>query len=355
MKDKQDYIWGKRKNKTIWIIIIAVVVVLAAAVLGYLFLGQNNNTNKNTGLVNISGDHAEKAERKIDGVLVPKDQANLYPVAVMIENMVSSRPQSSLSEANLVYEALAEGGITRFMAIYAGSGAIPKIGPVRSARSYYLDWAKELNALYAHIGGSPQSFNLIKQYKILDLDQFFNAQYFWRNKDRPAPHNLYTSSELLAYALRDKQLAKEGNYESWSFKDDKSKESLPTEEKNIIIDFSSFNYKVEYKYESASNEYLRYQAGQPHQDEEGHQIKAKNIAIQYLKTSLVDKERLGMETIGEGEAVVFQDGQATKGTWKKESRESRTKFYNSDGEKIQFNRGNTWLEIVPSGRTVSYN
>jgi len=353
MPDKKDYIWGKRKNKLPLIIIIVVVAILAVALLGYLFLGQN--TNKNTSLVNTTGDHSEQVERKIDGVSVPADQANIYPVAVMIENLVSSRPQAGLSEANLVYEALAEGGITRFMAVYAASGAIPKIGPVRSARSYYLDWAKELNTLYAHIGGSPQSFNLIKQYKILDLDQFFNAQYFWRNKDRPAPHNLYTSSELLAYALRDKQLAKEGNFESWLFKDDKNKETLPTEEKNIIIDFSSFNYKVEYKYDLANNEYIRNQAGQAHQDEEGHQIKAKNVIVQYLKTSLVDKERLGMETIGEGEAIVFQDGQGIKGTWKKESRESRTEFFDSDGNKIKLNRGTTWIEIVPSGRIVNYN
>lgn len=353
MENKKDYIWGKRKNKTVLIIIIVLAVILIAGFFGYLFFG--NNVNTNISVINHQISKEENAPRKIDGVSVPSDQSNIYPVAVMIENLVSARPQSGLSEANLVYEALAEGGVTRFMAIYAASGTISEIGPVRSSRSYYLDWVKEFNALYAHIGGSPESLSLIKKYEIFDLNQFSNSQYFWRHKDRPAPHNLYTSSEFLAYALRDKKASSEGNYESWLFKSDEPKESWPTEEKNVIIDFSSFNYKVEYKYDNKNNEYVRYQAGQPHLDKEGHQIKAKNLVVQYLKTSLVDKERLGMETIGEGEAIIFRDGQAVTGAWKKESREARTRFYDKEGGEVKFNRGTTWIEIVPSGRTVNYN
>lgn len=291
----------------------------------------------------------------IDGVYVPSGQANYYPVAVMVENLVSARPLSGLAKANLVYEALAEGGITRFMVVYAGGLNVPEIGPVRSARSYYLDWAKELNAMYAHIGGSPQALTQIPQYQIFDLNQFHNSAYFWRSKDRPGPHNLYTSSTLLAYALRDKKAASQGDFQPWQYKDDVALDSRPTEAKNIIIDFSSFNYKVEYKYNRESNDYKRYQADQPQLDKDGSEVKAKNVIVQYVKTSLIDKERLGMETIGEGDSVVFVDGQAIKGKWKKPTREDRTRFYNDDNQEIQLNAGTTWVEIVPSDRSVVYN
>lgn len=350
----KNYIWGKRKNKVLIIVIIIAVVLVVAFTVGYLFFGKNINVNTNSAtIVNKEGELL--TERKIDGVLVPTNQSNFFPVAVMIENLVSARPQSGLSEANLIYEALAEGGITRFMVVYAGSVHLSEIGPVRSARSYYLDWAKELNAMYVHIGGSPQALSLIPEYKIFDLNQFSNAPYFWRSKDRPGPHNLYISSANIAYALRDKNAPKEGNFEAWKFKDDLVLDSRTSEEKSIAIDFSSFNYKVEYKYDRTNNEYTRYQAGQPHTDKEGHEIKVKNIAIQKMKTYLVDTERLGMDTIGEGQALVFQDGKAIEGTWKKEEREKRTRFYDKNGEEIKFNRGTTWVEVVPSDRDIIYN
>lgn len=352
--NQKDYIWGKRSNKKWLIIVIIVAAVIIVAVAGYLLFkkkGPSDGSNQ----ANVNGSNEALSRRVIDGVYVSNNIANCYPVAVMIENLVSARPLSGLAKANLVYEALAEGGITRFMVVYASGLNNTEIGPVRSARSYYLDWAKELNALYVHIGGSPQALTQIPKYQIFDLNQFYNSPYFWRSKDRPGPHNLYTSSELLTYALRDKKAPKEGDFQSWKFKDDTALSNRPTEEKNIIIDFSSFNYKVEYKYNRESNDYKRYQAGQPQLDKDGSEIKAKNVVIQFVKTSLVDKERLSMETIGEGESIVFLNGQFLKGKWKKQTREDRTRFYDDKDQEIFLNAGTTWVEVVPSDRNIVYN
>jgi len=357
----KDYIWGKRKNIK-WIIFGIAGGVVVAGVVGFLIFSSYGD-NTSSIITTTTKDSENLVRRVIDGVYVSEDQSNYFPVAVMIENMVSSRPPSYLSQANVVYEALVEGGITRFMALFSGQMVtIPEMGPVRSARPYYLDWALEYGALYVHVGGSPQAFADIRTYEVFDLNQFFNAQYFWRSDDRQAPHNLYTSGEKMAFALRDLEAGAEGSFTPWKFKKDEALVQRPTVEKNITIDFSSVNYKVEYKYDRTENDYVRYQAEQIHrdksvseEDEEGTEIRAKNIIVQKVKTSLIDEGRLAMEVVGEGEALVFLDGTVITGTWKKDAKDSRTIFYASDGEEIEFNAGTTWIEVVPTDRDIIYN
>ncbi|MFA6098279.1 MAG: DUF3048 domain-containing protein [Patescibacteria group bacterium] len=352
--NNKDYIWGKRKNTKMIILIVTGVVVIAGA-LGYVIFGMDWQDDINN-LVNTNRPPKENLVRRaLDGVYVPADQSNYYPLAVMIENFVSSRPPSSLSRAGVVYEALAEGGITRFMAIYTcQSASLPEIGPVRSARPYYIDWLLEYNALYAHMGGSPQALTDISQNHVLDVNQ---GQYYWRDETRnlPTEHTLYTSGEKLAFALRDKKIEGQGDYRLWKFKDDAAVSDRPTEEKNITIEFSSFNYNVEYKYNSKNNNYLRYQAGEVHKDRDGAEIAAKDVVVQKVKTSLIDAQRLSMVTVGEGEAIIFRDGRAVVGTWKKESKTGRTVFYDGSNNEIAFNAGPIWIEVVPTDRNVQYN
>jgi hypothetical protein len=352
---QKEYIWGKRKSK-MWIIIVIAAVVILGGVAGYVVFGLNTNQSRGTSLNNSHGTQA-LARRAIDGVYVASDQANFYPVAVMIENLVSSRPPSGLSKANVVYEALAEGGITRFMALYAGKLDISEIGPVRSARPYYIDWDLEYKALYAHAGGSPEAIGNIKTYNVFDLNQFYNSQYFWRDTTRnlPIEHTLYTSAEKLAFALRDLKAPAQGNYTAWKFKDDVVMADRPTTDKSIGIDFSSFNYKVEYKYDPTTNAYVRYLAGQIHKDRDGTEIHAKNVIVQKVKTTLADEQRLAMETVGQGEAIIFRDGTAVTGRWEKKSRTDRTLFYTEDGQQVEFNAGQTWVEVVPTDRDIVYN
>jgi len=355
--NSKEYIWGKKKSKK-WIIIVISVVVVVAGGLGYIIFGFDSNTNANTNTADTKVLKGDLARRAIDGVFVPVDESNRYPVAIMIENLTVSRPQSNLSKANVVYEALAEGGITRFMAIYAGDTNIYEIGPIRSARPYYVDWAEEYKAMYMHSGGSQQSLADIRNSdNIVDLDQFFNSQYYWRDHDRPVAieHTLYSEGKLIQFALRDKNVDNEGDYETWEFKEDAILADRPVEEKNITIDFSSFSYKVEYKYNKETNDYLRYQAGDVHKDKDDSEVRVKNILVQKVNTYLVDAQRLGMDTVGDGEAIIFTDGEAVVGTWEKKSDDDRTYFYDAEGNEVKLNAGTIWVEVVPTDRDIIYN
>ena len=120
-----------------------------------------------------------KKVRAIDGVLIDESEEDAYPMAVTIENNEKARPQSGLDQANLVIEAPVEGGITRFLAIFADNQEVKSIGPIRSARSYFLDWAQEFDALYSHVGGSPEALKTIKNnYQIYNLNQYFQSKYY---------------------------------------------------------------------------------------------------------------------------------------------------------------------------------
>lgn len=358
----KDALWSFRDNKKAQLIILVLVVVAVSAGAGYVvFRGKGTSSNTNTFSNTNTTQEPSVVARAIDGVLVASDQANPLPNAVMVENLVGARPQSGLDKANVVYEALAEGGITRFLAIFASTDSVPKIGPVRSARSYYLDWAKEYDALYAHAGGSPQALLDIPKDGIRDLNQFFHSQYFWRDKDRlnklPLEHTLYTSSELLARAQRDLTTPDHGTYIPWAFADGPTLAARPTVEEKITIDFSTFNYKVDYVYDRASNAYKRSQGEQPHRMEDGSQITVKNVIVEYIPATLAgdDKGRLTMQTIGQGKAVVFHNGQATEATWKKPDQVSRTRLYDTAGKEITFTVGSTWIEIVPPDHQIVYN
>ena len=349
-----------KKQKQVLIFFITLIIITSLFILIYNSLGFGKKdseiikTDNKEELTDEENSLEGLARRKIDGVYVEEGKENFYPITIMIENMIDARPQSGLSKANLIYEALVEAGITRFLAVYASDEDVEEIGPVRSARPYYLDWAAEFASLYIHSGGSPESLTLIPKSNIYDLNEFWNDQYFWRRNSRLAPHNLYTSSELLNKALEDK-VDEESNYESWLYKEEKSLEERSLEEQEVMIDYSTYTYRVEWKYDKENNDYVRYQAGSIHKDIDGTEIKAKNIVVMYLKTWVIDAEwRRKMETIGSGQAVVFRDGEAIEGEWKKESKGSRTRFYDQDGLEIEFNTGTTWIQVVPTDYEVSY-
>ncbi len=345
------------KRRPVMISLIAVLLVAVAAT-GYLIMRPPKPTTTNDNRAESNQTNSDKLVRRaIDGVWDKPENANLYPIAVMIENLASIRPQGALDQSSLVYEALVEGGITRLVAFFVLAGPIEDIGPVRSARPYYLDWVRELNALYAHVGGSPQAMSEISSKGIFNLDQFYDARFYWR-KDlaRALEHNVFTASKFLTFALRDKQAPAQGDFEAWKFKDDVPLDDRPTDEKNITINFSSRSYLVRYVYDRDTNTYNRFQADDPHLVmNTGVQISPKNVVVQYVKTSLADAQRLAIETTGSGQALVFRDGRTTTGQWRKDSLTARTKYYDNNGQEIVFNAGQTWVEIVPTDREVSFN
>ena len=345
----------KTDRKTQMTVLVVVGLVIIGVVLLYYFV-----LSKDGGVSFDLNDDKKSllAERRLDGVMVEPEKANLFPEGVMIENLVSIRPQSGLEEAGIVYEAVVEGGITRFMAMYAGEEA-EEIGPVRSARPYYVEWNSEYDALYVHCGGSPEALEMISAFNVLNINQIGGDHgYFWRDNSIAAPHNLFTSSEFLTFALRDKDFQdKTPTYESWLFKDEAAKSGRPTEEKTITIDFSGPDYLVEYEYDADSNTYLRFNGGVEHLDRNsGDQLAPTNVVIQKVESRVTDNEgRLEQDVVGIGDAIVFRDGEAIEGTWEKDDRVSRTKFLDKNGQEIALDRGQTWVEVVPTDRTVDYN
>ena len=347
---------------------IVIVVIIIILVVFYFINNEDQeiaNANLNTNNENINKAVIEKVNdkyaRKIDGILVDnEDLANPWIVGIMIENLTTVRPQSGLSAAPLVYETLAEGGITRFVAFFNNDENLPKIGPVRSARPYYIEWISEFDALYAHCGGSPTALAAISGLEINDLNQMWgSAVYYWRDTSRYAPHNLFTSSELINRALRDKSLDQESpDYFAWKFKSENPTSSINSE-KTVYIDYSSGEgYDVEYRYDSENNDYIRYHYGNPHIDENTNgNIRTKNLIVQKVPAEGFENEkgRIILDVAGEGEAFIFIDGEKIVGKWKKENRTSRTYYYDQKDNEIEFNRGNTWVEVVPGDRAITYS
>lgn len=343
----------KTSRRTQILTLVFVAVLAGAVIVSYYFFSAREGRIADL----RRGIRAEKNERHLDGLLVKPEEVNLPVIAVIIENLVTVRPQAGLQAAGVVYEALAEGGITRFLALYAGHKA-DLIGPVRSMRAYYLEWCAEYEALCSHIGGSPQALEAISGLGLKDLNAMYEGGYFWRDLSTPAPHNLFTKSELLEYAMRDKKLENEKpKYAIWKFKDEAKKDERTEEEKFIKIDFSGPDYNVEYKYDRKKNEYLRFNAGFEHKDRNtDKQISVKNVVVIKLRAGVMDeKGRMEMDVVGEGKAYMFTDGQAFEGKWKKKDRESRTFFYHDDGREHEFSRGNIWIEVIPEEKSLEYN
>lgn len=296
--------------------------------------------------------------RRLDGASVASvEAADALPFAVMIENSTTVRPQSGLSQAAVVYETLAEGGITRFLVLYLPSATAEKIGPVRSARHYYVDWAEEYGAPYAHAGGSPLGLSQITRDHVPDLNGIGNAwRYFWRDRAFPAPHNLFTNAEQLRKAARDLGYEKAATFVPWNFADAPG-DGAATPATRLTVNFSSAAYTARFEYDQSSQRYRRFNGGVAHLDRStGEQLAFDNVIVQLVArpVSLGEKGRIDLETEGEGRAMLFRRGLVQEGTWKKSGVAGRTQFFGDDGSPLQLSRGTTWVTVVPSDRPVEY-
>lgn len=310
-----------------------------------------------------SVDTTDQAEAsKLDGRRVEK--VNPYPVAVMIDNHVDARPQVGLSRASFIYETLVEGGATRFMAIFdVENNDIKKIGPVRSARPYFVEWAKEYNALYVHAGGSPQALAKIAQDNINDLNEisWYGTRYFYRDKSFSAPHNLFTNSSKLQDALIWREL-NNPTYSPWLFATSSSVISNTDkgESADIYIDFSPGDtYDAHFIYDKENNQYVRVvRERKPWFDPDSNEeLKAANIIVQLIPAEQLSggKGRLFLDIYGEGKGFIFQNGEMKNIYWQKEGRDSRTKFYYQDDQKeVILSPGLTWIVVVPGDREIKW-
>ncbi len=278
---------------------------------------------------------------------------NQRPVtAVMIENSRDARPQSGLSQAGVVFEAIAEGGITRFLTLFQDT-APDDVGPIRSARPYYIQWALGFDAGYAHVGGSPEALDDIKAWGVRDLDQFANGGSYHRISARAAPHNVYTAIATL------QQLEASKGYNSSTFTGFVRKKDSPSKQptaKTIDIPISGPVYNVHYDYVAPTNTYNRSEGGAPHIDANGSvQISPKVVIALVMSYGLeADDHHSQYGTIGGGQAYIFQDGNVTIGTWAKSSEKAQFVFTDAAGKPLALDPGQTWLTAVGSSSGVGY-
>ncbi|MCX6744012.1 MAG: DUF3048 domain-containing protein [Candidatus Parcubacteria bacterium] len=340
------------ENKRLAVIIIVVIIIMAVSGCALVRILNYKIPEVNLNKQPVITEEENILRRKLDGQEVKtQEETNLFPVAIMVENMVDSWPQTGLDKANLVIEAITEASIPRFVAVYANNDEIKKIGPVRSARPYYLDWVEPFSPLYMHVGGAPEALRKIRSnvYDLMDLDQFFWSEYYWRDKWRYAPHNVYTSSELINQALSEKGLDTPADYPVWQYKKDLDLEKRAEQVNDIIVNFSTQYYKVRWVYNRDENSYIRYQNGDIHKMSDGEWIKAKNVIVQVNAMEVIDSVgRKKIDTLGEGQAWVYRDGEKIEATWKKETIDDGLKYFDNDGKEIEFNGGTTWIEIIPN-------
>jgi hypothetical protein len=366
---KKPSFWANVPRKRLIGVSIAALAVLAAALgIGLAYKGQ---TSKPTGCSDNSCNTNDAVSPKtsstpaptptptpvarlLDGALVTPGEENVRPLGVMIENHPDARPQSGLADANWVYEAIAEGGITRFFALYANPDQVDvRVGPVRSVRTYYLDYAREYNAFLAHVGGNIDALDSIKASGgVTDLDQFGIGEPVYKrdfSRNVATEHTMYSSTKNLWGYITDKNYDKTASFAPLLFIDDIPTTARPAAQ-TVSINFSTPTFAVKWTYDSATNSYTRTMAGQPHKDAvTGQQITAKNIVIQTVaRKSTVTRinEQGWIYTLtGSGKVTVVQNGTSITGTWKRDGN-GRTRYYADDGSEIKLVRGTTWVEVV---------
>ncbi len=345
----------------------------------------------------INGDKLTKIEREI--------WEKRRPLTAVIENHADARPQSGLSKADVVYEAVAEGGITRFLGVFycAAAGADLKIAPVRSARIYFINWAAEYgkDPIFLHVGGannidnsSPSKVKFKGQVApevdafaaleklgwrrggsgndfdggtnvgvpVVERDQYRlggNEPAAWEHSVVAYVDEAYEEAEKRDFGVKGEDGERwDEAYIPWLFTDGSPAGSPSAREISFEFWSNKPEYDVKWVYDSTTNSYKRFNGGQVFTDLEFNkeQVAAKNIVIQFVKEKgPVDKElHMFYQNIGSGEALVFQNGNVIKGTWKKATILERTKFYNEGGAEIKFVRGPIWIEALPDGNNVVY-
>jgi hypothetical protein len=407
LKEKMSFVSGKR-----------FMVVLSFLGLYFLSTGVSwalfSFLRSEPGIVSqdLSGSRAridpnlpKTEECPINGQLFSEPERAIWeerrPITAIIENHLDSRPQSGLSSADVVYEAVAEGGITRFLAIYycGASAAEIRISPIRSVRVYYINWAAEYGKepIFVHIGGANNICNNcpggVKPYgdvskevnafavltklgwryaKGNDFDGGTNVGYpiivrdqyrlgeksAWEHSVVGFTDKIFDEALVRGFGYKDAQSDPwNDDFTSWKFADGAPSDSAEVGDISFKFWDGMEDYDVSWKYDGTSNSYLRFNGGKEHLDlETEKQLSTKNVVIQFVKEKgPVDKElHMFYTTIGSGEALIFQNGNVVEGTWEKKLQTSRTVFYDDAGVEIEFVRGPIWIEAVPKGNDIQY-
>lgn len=348
-----------KKSKGITILIIILILLVAVAGVLLFLKIKNDAENKQTG-GEITG-NTQNGPNVVE-VKEPKIfKGNERPIAVMIDNHTGAVPQAGLNRAYLVYEIIVEGGETRLMAVFKNADDVEKVGPVRSARHYFIDYALENDAIYTHFGWSPQAESDIKKLSVQNINGMYydggsnTSSSFWRAKDKYAPHNAATSVPKL------KAIAEKLKYRNTSTKESVLKyvgeevefktSQNAVDATTITIPYSTSN-TVKYEYDAETKTYVRYSRNKQQVDWDTKEaVTTKNIIIAKAKNiTLNDGENKGRQTIDNVktlEGYYITNGKAIEITCEKTSREGQTIYKDLEGNEIDVSDGNTFIQICP--------
>jgi DUF3048 family protein len=305
-----------------------------------------------------------------NGVAFPCAQATRAtrkPLAVMVDDHPDARPQAGLSLADIVYQAPAEGGVPRYMLIFQ-TNDFTKVGPVRSARLYFVSWASEWRAAYAHVGGAPDALRKLRQIDrklVWNEDQYYWGSYFWRTRDRFPPHNVYTSSSRLRALAKRMRGTDPLTTTPWTFVADDATVAKPAG--RLVIPYK-YNL-VSYRYNATTNRYLRGVSGKAVQRDalNGKLIAPANVVVLFVQQRLlpnlpgestnVEKGRLDLRIIGTGKALVMRNGELVSARWSKSSFSTQTQLTYASGchagEPVPLVQGQIFIQVVATSTKVT--
>lgn len=385
---------GNKQGIKIFIAILVIIIVGAGGVLGYKYYKDKTNVEE----VWVSAEEPEEQEEQPEVKKVQIFKGTDRPIAVMIDNHTGAWPQAGLNDAYMVYEIIVEGGETRLMPVFKGVD-LDKIGPIRSSRHYFLDYALENDAIYVHFGWSPQAENDISKLKVNNLNGIVeSSSSFWRVKDKAAPHNAVTSTSKIL------EMAKNRNYKTTSTEKSvlnyvadeftlaekygtkvetegtESTNSTSTTSSNTANTSNTSTYgttenqvlnatkvtiphsqlhTVVYEYNAETKRYTRYARKKLQTDWTSKEpITTKNIIIEFINnTTLNDGENKGRQninTVGTYDGYYITNGETIKIKCTKNSRSDKTVYKDLSGNVIDVNDGNTWVNICPKEAKVTF-
>ena len=336
--------------------VFIIVLILLILVAGVLFAMKIFGDSESTGAGNI----ATNEEKQEPVVEKPKTLSGTSrPIAVMIDNHIDAMPQAGLLEADIVYEIIVEGGETRLMLILQDKD-LDKIGPIRSARHYFIDYAMENDAIYVHFGSSPQALSDIDKYSISDINGIYESETsFWRVSDKYAPHNAVTSTKNIMKIAEREEYRTTTNQEpvlnyvvaEVNLEDGKNANT-------VTIPYSEVN-TVKYEYDAETKEYVRYSRGEKQVDwESGKIITTKNIIIEKCENWTLDdgseKGRQTLDNVKTLDGYYITNGKVVPIKCEKNSRKEQTVYKDLEGNEINVNDGKTFIQICPEDAKISF-
>ncbi|MGL4847911.1 MAG: DUF3048 domain-containing protein [Clostridium sp.] len=326
------------------------IIILLSLLFSFSLIGCNSKNNNDT---QTSGDIDKNTTKEYaspyTGEKVTKETLNKTPYMVIVENSTFARPQSGLSEADIIYETSAEGGIPRFLALFH-KNTPEKIGPVRSVRPYFLTLTKEHSLAFGHCGGSSDALSEIDSDSTsMSLNEMKNPSSYFRDSDRKAPHNLYTTPKHMLDLVSSKGFNTPPK-ESFKFKENALSDA--NEKATEVYIAPNKIYNTTYKFKD--NKYTKYMDGELATDSNNNfPLTFSNVLIQKTNITLGnDGSHLDIDIIGTGTGYLLSNGKKIDITWKKDSEYSGTKFYDLSGKEIELSQGNTIINIVDNKSTI---